>query len=66
MNDISGEEILEWLSKNSPNTKPVIMTAYLSDDTKRNLLQKGARMVLAKPFDDILAFPTILRELLNP
>jgi DNA-binding NtrC family response regulator len=63
MSELNGEELLDWLTANKPNTKVLIMTAYGDIKLRQILLEKGAKDVLAKPFEDIFAFASLVETL---
>ncbi|KEY91669.1 regulatory protein luxO [Candidatus Photodesmus blepharus] len=47
--DMSGEDILDWISENQVPTSVVIATAHGSINTAVSLMQKGAKDFLEKP-----------------
>lgn len=63
MSDVSGEDLLDWVRANKPATKVLIMTAYGDTKLRQGLLNKGAIDVLAKPFEDIFAFASLVEGL---
>ncbi len=60
MPEVGGAEVLDFAKKNLPHAKVVMMTAYGDQATKEALVKKGASLVLAKPFDDILKIPELV------
>ncbi|MDD5504312.1 MAG: response regulator [Candidatus Omnitrophica bacterium] len=46
---IDGDDVLERLKPISPDTIPVIITAYRDESTQRKLTSKGALRILFKP-----------------
>jgi two-component system response regulator YesN len=63
MPKLNGGEVLDWIQQYCPITKVIMMTAFGDPNTKNDLIQRGAKMVLLKPFEDILAFPKLIKEL---
>ena len=61
MPEVGGSEVLDFLRAHHPTSKVIMMTAYGDQQTKELLITKGATMVLAKPFDDILKIPELLK-----
>lgn len=62
MPEVGGSEVLDFLRSHHPKTKVIMMTAYGDQQTKELLITKGAAVVLAKPFDDILKIPDLVKE----
>lgn len=65
MSDLSGEEVLSWVVANHAKVKVVMMTAYGENSIHEQLMEKGASLVLSKPFEDIFLIPKILKDLLG-
>jgi CheY-like chemotaxis protein len=63
MPEISGAEVLDFSKKLNPKIQVIMMTAYGDQQTKADLLRRGATIVLSKPFDDILKIPETIRTL---
>jgi len=51
MPGIDGYEVLDWVKKEHPETKVVMMTAYGSSEHKDKALSGGASYYLEKPFE---------------
>jgi len=51
MPNMSGLEALRLIKHISPDTKVVLMTAYVSDETIQKAVQNGALCCMSKPFD---------------
>ena len=51
MPDISGVELLLMAKEMNPDIKVIVITAYGSEDVKRDVYSKGAIAYLEKPFD---------------
>ncbi len=62
MPEVGGGEVLDFAKKNLANVKVIMMTAYGDQQTKDSLLTRGASLVLAKPFDDIIELPNLLQK----
>jgi CheY-like chemotaxis protein len=56
-----GLSVLEEVKAKNPKAKVIIVTAYPSDDTKKEALRRGAINYLPKPFE-ISHLETIIRE----
>jgi len=65
MPEVSGADILNWIHTNTPRTKVIMMTAYGDSNIRTELLQRGASIVLQKPFENILDIPKIVSEILR-
>lgn len=61
MPEVGGSEVLDFARANLPKARVIMMTAYGDQATKDALIKKGASQVLAKPFDDILKIPELLK-----
>jgi len=48
--DIGGMEVIDYLSKESPDTQTIIMTGYPSLQSAIDALRKGAQDYIVKPF----------------
>ena len=57
-----GDDIITQLKAISPNTKPIILTAFTNEATQQKLLAKGAYKYLFKPVN-FMEIQTILNEL---
>ncbi len=66
MPEISGADVLDWIHANSPNSKVIIMTAYGDPAVRMDLMQRGATLILSKPFDDIFSIPKLVEEHVGP
>lgn len=55
MEEITGMDILEYLQKNKPQTKVIMITGYAKMDLAREAMGKGVFDFIAKPFrpDDL-------------
>lgn len=49
--DIAGTKIMEKITKISPKTKIVIMTAGIVNNEMKDLIENSAYMFITKPFD---------------
>lgn len=58
--DMDGRDLLKNIKVELPQTKIIVISAYKSQDTRQELLRKGADYFLGKPF-----LPPALYELLE-
>ncbi len=63
MPEVGGSEVLDFSKKLNPNIQIIMMTAFGDQQTKSDLLKRGASIVLSKPFDDILKIPETVLSL---
>ncbi len=64
MPDMTGTDLIKWLSKNSPQTQLVAMSALTDAATTESLKPYDVRGFLVKPFEDIFQAPkTVMRAL---
>ncbi|HEY8278828.1 MAG TPA: response regulator [Bdellovibrionota bacterium] len=61
MPEISGSTVLDAIKKKMPGANVFMMTAYGDMAVREDLLKRGALRVLAKPFDDIMKIPELLK-----
>lgn len=59
MPEVSGFTLTDWIRKNRPETRVIVMTAYGSPEIRQLSLRKGAIQYLEKPVD-----PDLLIEIL--
>lgn len=64
MPELNGGEVLEWIRAHKPDLKVIMMTAYGDEHTKEELLQRGAAAVVAKPFEDVMIIPGLIRKII--
>ena len=60
MDEVDGIDVLNYVRKNTPETKVVIITGYATIEMAREALVKGAFDFIAKPFK-----PNDLREVIE-
>lgn len=65
MPELNGGDVLDFLKKISPSTQVIMMTAYGDQGAKDDLLRRGAKQVLAKPFDDIFQIAELAKNILS-
>lgn len=51
MPGLDGFEVVQWILKNKPNTKIMVITAHGSSTVKKYLLEKGISQYIEKPFN---------------
>ena len=64
MPEMNGSDLMEWLRVHRPQAKYIVMTAYGDQAAKETIMQKGAQLILAKPFENILEIPKLVERLL--
>ncbi len=62
MPNVNGVALVEWLRRNRPGTKVVVMTAFGSPFVRELVLGKGAMLYLEKPVDPQLLVDVISRK----
>ncbi|HHJ52444.1 MAG TPA: sigma-54-dependent Fis family transcriptional regulator [Caldithrix abyssi] len=65
MEPVDGMQVLEYIRRHSPGTETIMMTAYATQDTALEAMQKGANDYLIKPFkmdELILRVKRIMRQ----
>lgn len=65
MPEIGGSEVLDYARKKFPEAKVLMMTAYGDSSVREDLMSRGASAVLAKPFNDIMAIPDLVKSTLE-
>ena len=48
---VEGLELLSYIKRNWPQTEVIVMTAYGTDDIKKEAYERGARCYYSKPID---------------
>lgn len=64
MPDMAGRDLIQWVTKRSPETQIFAMSALMDANTEAQLKSAGVIAVLGKPFEDIFEAPKIVRRAL--